>query len=303
MCSTHPLLVVIAGPTAIGKSNLAIKLAKYFNTEVISSDSRQFYKELSIGVAKLDKKEMDGVKHHLIGFKSIKEDYSISDFQDDFSIISKKIFKKNTVCILCGGSGLYIDSVCEGFNKIPKVPKEIRVELNNILKTEGLEKLCSKLKKYDPITYQKIDLNNPRRVIRALEVFIATKKAYSSFLNKKKEKKTFKTLYISINEDREILYRKIDSRVNQMIENGLIEEVKSVRKYKNKRPLQSIGYIEIFNYLNGKTSIEEAINLIKQNTRRYAKRQITWFKRNSYIEKENDFESVKKLIESKIKTA
>ena len=128
MCSTHSLLVVIAGPTAIGKSNLAIKLAKYFNTEVISSDSRQFYKELNIGVAKLDKKEMNGVKHHLIGFKSIKEDYSISNFQDDFSMISKKIFKNNNVCILCGGSGLYIDSVCEGFNYIPKVPKEIRVE-------------------------------------------------------------------------------------------------------------------------------------------------------------------------------
>ena len=298
-----PLLIVIAGPTAVGKSNLAIKLAKYFKTDIISCDSRQFYKELNIGVAKLAKKEMNGVRHHLVGTKSIKKEYTISDFQNDFSIISKQVFKKNNLCILCGGSGLYIDSVCKGFNKIPNVSNKIRKELNNRLKIEGLQNLCLELKEKDLKTYKNIDLNNPRRIIRALEVCISTQKPYSYFLNKEKEKKDFDSLYIFINEERKKLYKKIDERVEKMIKEGLVEEVSNLKKYKNKRALESIGYTEIFNYLNGNSSIEETINLIKRNSRRYAKRQITWFKKNNYIEEENNFEKVKKIIESKIKTA
>ena len=299
----RPLLIVIAGPTAVGKSHLAIKLAKKFNTEIISCDSRQFYKELNIGVAKLNPDEMGGVNHHLIGSKSIDEEYTINDFQNDFSIISKKIFQKKKICFLCGGSGLYIDSVCKGFNKIPEVPDEIRFILNNRLELEGLEKLCLELKERDPITYEKIDKKNHRRIIRALEVCISTKKPYSYFLNKDKEEKEFDTLYIFINKEKEELYQKIDLRVDKMIEKGLIEEVKSLKKYEHKRALQSIGYTEIFNYLKTKKSLNETIQLIKRNSRRYAKRQITWFKKNNYIEIENDFEKVKKLIESKIKTA
>jgi len=299
----RPLLIVIAGPTAVGKSHLAIKLAKYFNTEIISCDSRQFYKELNIGVAKLNKDEMGGINHHLIGSKSIDIEYTINDFQNDFSIISKKIFQKNKICFLCGGSGLYIESVCKGFNKIPEVSNEIRKKLNNRLKSEGLDQLCLELKEKDPITYKKIDKKNPRRIIRALEVCISTKIPYSYFLNTKIKEKEFDSLYIFINKEREDLYKKIDLRVDRMIEKGLIEEVKSLKKYKNKRALQSIGYTEVFNYLNTEKSINETIQLIKRNSRRYAKRQITWFKKNNYIEIENDFEKVKSLIESKIKTA
>ena len=299
----RPLLIVIAGPTAVGKSHLAIKLANFFNTEIISCDSRQFYKELNIGVAKLNKDEMGGVNHHLIGSKSIDEEYTINNFQNDFSIILKKIFQKNKICFLCGGSGLYIDSVCKGFNKIPEVPDEIRLSLNNQLELEGLEKLCLELKEKDPITYKKIDKKNPRRIIRALEVCIFTKKPYSYFLSQDKEEKKFDVLYIFINKDREELYQKINLRVDEMIEKGLVEEVRGLKKYENKRPLQSIGYTEIFNYLKTKKSLNETIQLIKRNSRRYAKRQITWFKKNNYIEIENDFEKVKSLIESKIKTA
>ena len=303
MHSSKPLLIVIAGPTAVGKSDLAIKLAKHFKTDIISCDSRQFYKELNIGVAKLKEKEMHGVKHHLIGTKSINKEYSINDFQNDFSIISKKIFKKNNLCILCGGSGLYIDSVCKGFNEIPEVPTKIRQNLNNLLETDGLKKLCLELKKKDSNSYKNIDLKNPRRVIRALEVCIHTNKPYSYYLGHKKEEKDFNALYIFINEERKKLYKKIDYRVDKMIKEGLIQEVEKLQAYKNKRALQSIGYTECFNHLNGKVSLEETINLIKRNSRRYAKRQVTWFKKNNYIEIENNFEKVKTLIEFKIKTA
>jgi len=303
MHSSKPLLIVIAGPTAVGKSDLAIKLAKYLNTDIISCDSRQFYKELNIGVAKLNENEMKGVKHHLIGTKSIIEEYSISDFQKDFTKISKQIFKKNNLCILCGGSGLYIDAVCKGFDKIPKIPSKIRNDLNNRLESEGLQNLCLELKEKDSETYDNIDLKNPRRVIRALEVCIHTKKPYSYYLDKKKEEKDFNTFYIHIHEEREQLYKKIESRVDMMIKKGLIKEVEQLQAYKDKRALQSIGYTESFEYLNGKISLKEAIILIKRNSRRYAKRQITWFKKNNYIEIENNFEKIKKLIELKIKTA
>ena len=301
MCTETPLLIVIAGPTAVGKSKIAIKLAKYLKTEIISCDSRQFYKELNIGVAKLNENEREGVKHHLIGSKSINNEYSISDFQKDFSNISKKIFKKNNLCILCGGSGLYIDAVCKGFDKIPNIPPKIRFDLNNKLKIKGLEKICLELKKIDPISYKNIDLNNPRRVIRALEVSTYTKKPYSEYLNKRKENKLFESLFIFVNEDRNNLYENINKRVDLMIEKGLIIEAKQLYKFKNKRALNSIGYTELFKHFNGEYSLEFAINLIKRNSRRYAKRQITWFKKNDYTEIENNFEQLKKLVDKKIK--
>lgn len=303
MYPKYPLLIVIAGPTAVGKSDIAIKLAQYLNTEIISSDSRQFYKELNIGVAKLNENERKGIKHHLIGTKSIMKDYNINDFQQDFKDISKKNFEKNNLCILCGGSGLYIDSVCKGFDEIPNVPNEIRDNLNNKLKINGIEELCLELKDIDPISYDKIDLKNPRRVIRALEVYKHTNKPYSQYLNKVKEKKEFKTLYILINEQREKLYVKINKRVDNMIKKGLVQEVKELYNYKNKRALNSIGYTEIFKHLNGEYSLESAIDLIKRNSRRYAKRQITWFKKNNYIEIENNFEKLKKIVDKNIKAA
>ena len=294
-----PLLVVIGGPTCIGKSELTITLAKKFNTEIISSDSRQFYKELNIGVAKLSKEKLSEVKHHLINNISIKNKYTIGDYQRDFTKISNQLFKTKNIIFLCGGAGLYIDAVCKGLDKIPKVNSEIRQKLNNDFIKFGTKKLSEKLKKIDEVAWRRIDQNNPRRLIRALEVCLSTKKTYSSFLNKKRKEKPFKTLYFFLNEKRSLLYKKINHRVNKMISDGLIEEVQSLISHQKKQPLQTIGYKEIFDYLNNKQTVEKSISLIKQNTRRYAKRQITWFKSKKYIEiKDLNQNEIEKIIET-----
>ncbi len=294
------ILVVIGGPTCVGKSEVCIDLAKKFNTEIISADSRQFYKELNIGVAKLPEKKLNEVNHHLINNKSIKENYSIGEYQKDFSEISNKIFKKKDIIFLCGGSGLYIEAVCKGLNKIPKVDPVIREKLYQELEKYGLEKLNKKLKKHDFNSWKKIDLKNPRKVIRCLEVYLSTNKPISSFLNKKLEEKEFETLYFFLNEERKLLYEKINKRVEKMISNGLENEVKKIIIQKERTPLQTIGYKEFFDFFEQKQSLEKTISLIKQNTRRYAKRQITWFKAKKYIEINiSEIEKIEKIIKQK----
>ncbi len=294
------ILVVIGGPTCVGKSDLCIDLAKKFNTEIISADSRQFYKELNIGVAKLPEKKLNTVKHHLINNKSINENYSIGEYQKDFSEISKKIFKKKDIIFLCGGSGLYIEAVCQGLNKIPEVAPDIRSKLYQDLEKYGLEKLNAKLKKYDFNSWKKIDLKNPRKVIRCLEVYFSTKKTISSFLNKKLEEKEFEILYFFLNQERKLLYEKINNRVEKMISNGLQNEVRKVILQKDRKPLQTIGYKEFFDFFEKKQSLEKTISLIKQNTRRYAKRQITWFKGKKYIEIDvSETKEIEKIIKKK----
>jgi len=297
------ILVVIGGPTCVGKSELCIELAKKYKTEIISADSRQFYKELNIGVAKLPDKKLNEVKHHLINNKSLKENYSIGDYQKDFSKITDELFKKKDIIFLCGGSGLYIESVCKGLNKIPNIKPEVRNKLYEDLNKNGLDKLSEKLKKYDLKSWEKIDLKNPRKVIRCLEVYLSTKKPLSSFLNTKLEEKKFDTLYFFLNEERESLYDKINTRVETMIEHGLKDEVVKLKKINDKILLDTIGYKEFNDFFNKNQSLKETILLIQRNTRRYAKRQITWFKSKNYIEiNPKNIKTIEKLINKKRET-
>ena len=292
------LLLVIVGPTAVGKTTLAINLAKYFNTEIVSADSRQFYKELNIGTAKPTKKELRSIKHHLINNISILKDYNISEFEKDAINSIDSIFKNNNLAILVGGSGLYIDTILYGIDNIPKVDLAIREKLNIEFKEKGLKFIQDKLKKLDLEYYKKIDLNNYRRIIRALEVCVSTGQPFSSYLNLKERKSRYNTLIIGLKKERKVLHQLINYRVDKMIENGLINEVKSLKENRKLNALNSIGYKEIFNYLEGKCSLEKAIENIKTNSRRYAKRQLTWFNANKNIVwYEGEF-NTDKIIES-----
>ena len=277
-------LITIIGPTAIGKTNLAIKIADYFKTEIVSADSRQFYKEMNIGTAKPSNSELNSIKHHLINNKSINDNYNISDYEKDALKSIKSIFNKNDAAILVGGSGLYINTVLYGLDEIPGISDEIRNSLYLDLELKGIKKLQEELKLLDPASYSDIDINNPRRLIRALEVSISTGKSYSSFLKKKKKKRDFNIIVLGINQERSELYNKINTRVDNMIESGLINEVKELYNLKGLNALNTIGYREVFNYIEDKYSLDECISEIKKNTRRYAKRQLTWFKSIDNVE-------------------
>lgn len=292
------LLLVIVGPTAVGKTTLAINLAKYFNTEIVSADSRQFYKELNIGTAKPTKKELRSVKHHLINNISILKDYNISEFEKDAINSIDSIFKNNNLAILVGGSGLYIDTILYGIDNIPKVDLAVREKLNIQFKKKGLKFIQDKLKKLDLEYYKKIDLNNYRRIIRALEVCISAGQPFSSYLKLKERKSRYNTLIIGLKKERKVLHQLINYRVDKMIENGLINEVKSLEENRKLNALNTIGYKEIFNYLEGKCSLEKAIENIKTNSRRYAKRQLTWFNANKNIVWHEGEFNTDKIIES-----
>ncbi len=279
----NKFLITIVGPTAIGKTSLAIKLAKHYKTEIISADSRQFYRELNIGTAKPSSEELSSVKHHLISNISVTDEYDISQFQSDAREKIANVFKTNDFAIMVGGSGLYINSVLYGIDEIPKVDLSIRESLNEEFNNKGLKNLILKLKKLDPITYEKIDLNNHRRIIRALEVSISSNKPYSSFLNTSKRQSNYNEIIIGLDCDRPKLHSLINSRVDIMIKKGLVDEVNKLVKYKKLNALNTIGYKEIFEYLENKINLKEAIDKIKTNTRRYAKRQLTWFKSNKKI--------------------
>ena len=279
----YKYLISIVGPTAIGKTSLAIQLAEKYSTEIISADSRQFYREMNIGTAKPSVSELNSTKHHLINNKSVVDNYSIGEFEQDAIKQISNIHSRSNIAVLVGGSGLYLDVINYGLDQIPKTEKNIRNSLNNDFESKGLIYLQNKLKKVDLITYNNIDLNNSRRIIRALEVTISSGKPYSSFLNKKKVDRDFKVIEIGINAERELVYQRINNRVDDMVNQGLINEVKKLIKYKHLNSLNTIGYKEIFRYLNGDISLEFAVNEIKKNSRRFAKRQITWFKSNNNI--------------------
>ena len=279
----YKYLISIVGPTAIGKTSLAIQLAEKYSTEIISADSRQFYREMNIGTAKPSVSELNSTKHHLINNKSVVDNYSIGEFEQDAIKQISNIHSRSNIAVLVGGSGLYLDVINYGLDQIPKTEKNIRNSLNNDFESKGLIYLQNKLKKVDLITYNNIDLNNSRRIIRALEVTISSGKPYSSFLNKKKVNRDFKVIEIGINAERELVYQRINNRVDDMVNQGLINEVKKLIKYKHLNSLNTIGYKEIFRYLNGDISLEFAVNEIKKNSRRFAKRQITWFKSNNNI--------------------
>lgn len=279
--STSKTLISVVGPTAIGKTKLAISLAQHYETEIISSDSRQFFKEMSIGTAVPDKEELASAKHHFIQHKSISESYSVGDFERDALKKLGSLFKQNNIVIMVGGSGLYVDAVTKGLDNFPKVDAKIRKELNSEFKTKGIRILQEKLKALDPDYYTKVDIDNPHRLIRALEIAIGTGKPYSSFLNQEKPKRPFRTITIGINAERKIIYDRINTRVDLMIASGLLDEAKTLLPYKNLNALQTVGYKELFKYFEGEWELDFAVSEIKKNTRRFAKRQLTWFKKNA----------------------
>ncbi|WP_339896321.1 tRNA (adenosine(37)-N6)-dimethylallyltransferase MiaA [uncultured Algibacter sp.] len=273
-------LISIVGPTAIGKTALSIKLAQHYKTEIISADSRQFFKEMQIGTAAPTKGELAAAKHHFIHHKSIKDNYSVGAFEKDALKCLEALFKEKDVVIMVGGSGLYVDAVTKGLDHFPEVDSNIRKNLNNELETKGLEQLQEQLKTLDPVSYSTIAIDNPHRVIRALEICFGTGKPYASFLNKDKEKRNFKTITIGLTADREIIYNRINQRVNIMLQDRLLDEVKDLLDYKDLNALNTVGYKELFNYLLDEWDLEFATSEIKKNTRRFAKRQLTWFKKN-----------------------
>lgn len=274
-------LIAVVGPTAIGKTALSIKLANHYNTEIVSADSRQFYKEMTIGTAVPSKEELSAAKHHFIQNLSVTEDYSVGDFERDGLALLDKLFKVQDIVILVGGSGLYVNAIVKGLNHFPDVDESIRLKLNDNLKNEGLEPLQNQLKTLDPKYFEKVDIHNPHRVIRALEICIGTQKTYTSFLEQDKEERPFNTITIGLEADRTKIYERINDRVDIMMAEGLLKEVKSLEPYKNYNALNTVGYKELFNYLDDEWSLEFAISEIKKNTRRFAKRQLTWFKKNS----------------------
>lgn len=276
-------VIVVVGPTAVGKTAISISLAKEISCPVISADSRQFFKEMSIGTAKPTTEEMQGVQHYFINSHSIKDDYNVGKFEVEIIELLEELFKKHDTVIVVGGSGLYIDALCKGFDTLPEADKETRDKINTILKTEGIEGLQILLKKLDSDYYNKVDLQNPQRLSRAIEVSLTTGKPYSEFRKGKIKKRNFNFIKIGINTKRELLYEKINKRVDQMMNNGLLDEVKSLEKYKHLNALQTVGYKELFAYLENNTDLQTAVNLIKQNSRNFAKRQLTWFRRDEEI--------------------
>ncbi|MBS1502138.1 MAG: tRNA (adenosine(37)-N6)-dimethylallyltransferase MiaA [Bacteroidetes bacterium] len=277
-------LIVIAGPTAVGKTAAAIQLAKQINTEIISADSRQFYREMSIGTAKPTREELSQAKHHFIDSHSITENFSVGDFEKAGLAVLEDIFKRNDTAIMVGGSGLYIDAICKGFDNLPSSPPEIRAALNNGFEQNGIAWLQKKLKACDPAYYQQVDLNNPQRLIRALEVFESTGKPFSSFRKAETIKRAFACVKIGLNLPRQVLYERINRRVDDMIISGLVDEARLLYPYRHLNALNTVGYNELFDYFDGKTDLDTAISMIKQNTRRFAKRQLTWFRKDTSVQ-------------------
>ena len=297
-------LINIVGPTAIGKTSLAIQLANKFNTEIISADSRQFYKEIRIGTAVPSAEELQAAKHHFIQHISIEDNYNVGDFESEAIKKLDELFKNNKIVIMVGGSGLYTKSVLEGLDYFPEVSLEIRQELNLKLEKEGLDSLQQQLHKLDPDYYKIVDLENPHRVIRALEVCISSEKPYSSYLNQPKKKRNFTAISVGLSAEREIIYDRINRRVDLMITEGLMDEAKALFPKRELNALNTVGYKELFSYLEGKDSLETAVSEIKKNTRRFAKRQLTWFRKDqeiNWFDYKTPVEEIQQFLDSKIK--
>lgn len=276
-------LIVILGPTAVGKTSLAFEIAKEFNTEIISADSRQFFREMNIGTAKPTEAQLKEVKHHFINSLSVTDEYNVGEFEKDALKVLENIFQKKNIVIMVGGSGLYINAVSNGFDSVPSADPEVRKNITEMYKREGIEYLRTTLKKLDKEYYSKVDLSNPHRMIRAIEVCIVTGKTYSELRKGKKQKRNFIPIKIGLNLEREKLYERINDRVDEMMKQALLNEVKSLVKYKNRNSLNTVGYKELFEHLEGKVDLELAIEKIKQNTRNFAKRQLTWFRKDTEI--------------------
>lgn len=299
--SKDNILITVVGPTAIGKTSLSILLAKHFSTEIISCDSRQFYKEMRIGTAVPEEEELNQVKHHFIQDRSILESYSVGQFEKDAIKKLDELFKKNNIVVMVGGSGLYVDAVLKGFDDFPKVDESIRESLNKKLDEEGIESLQNDLKEKDLETYRTIAIDNPQRLIRALEICIGTGKPYSSFKNNTPKKRNFKSIQVGLTAQRDIIYDRINKRVDIMIATGLIEEANKLIEYQDLNALQTVGYKELFTFFKGEITKEFAIEEIKKNTRRFAKRQLTWFRKKEdilWFDYKNSTDEIIKSIES-----
>ena len=301
--TSNNYLITIVGPTAIGKTALSIQLANHFKSAIISCDSRQFYKEMTIGTAVPDADELAAAEHHFIQNRSIFEDYNVGSFERDALAKLNDLFKENPIQIMVGGSGLYVDAVLKGLDYFPEVDPKIREALTLKLEKEGVAILQEQLKELDPETYNVIELQNPKRVMRALEVCIGSGIPYSTFKNKPKAPRNFTSIKIGLDADREIIYNRINMRVDIMIENGLLEEAKNLYPHKSLNALQTVGYRELFSYFDGDFTKEFAISEIKKNTRRFAKRQGTWFKRDEttlWFDYQTDINTIIAKISDKI---
>ena len=303
MSKQRNFLIVVVGPTAIGKTALSIKIANYYNSDILSADSRQFYNEMQVGTAVPEPEELEAAKHHFIQNRSIFENYNVGDFEVDALNCLHTLFEKHHIQVMVGGSGLYLNAVVNGLDNFPKVDGKIRDELNARLASEGLESLQNQLKELDELSYHDIAIDNPQRLIRALEICIGTNQPYSSFKTNSKKERDFETIKIGLTADREILYDRINRRVDVMIQNGLIKEAKTLLPHKNLNALQTVGYRELFAYFEGNTDKDFAVSEIKKNTRRFAKRQLTWFRKDqdiNWFDFETPFDEISALIDSKI---
>jgi len=276
-------LIVILGPTAVGKTAMAINIARQFDTEIISADSRQFYRELNIGVASPSPEELSAAKHHFIGNLSIHDDYNVSKYETEALQCLEEIFRKKNTAVLVGGSGLYIDAVCKGIDELPDPEASLREEIKHLFQQEGIDALRSQLRILDPVYYNIVDLANPKRLMRAIEVCLTSGKTYSSLRINHQTQRPFHIIKIGLTREREVLYNTINLRVDIMMEMGLLDEVKKLLPFKDLNALNTVGYKELFAYLDDEYSLTSAIEKIKVNSRRYAKRQMTWFRRNEEI--------------------
>jgi tRNA dimethylallyltransferase len=293
-------LIVIAGPTAVGKTKLSIAIARQLKTEIISADSRQIFKELTIGTAVPSSEELAEVKHHFIQTISIHEYYNASKYEDAVNLLLEELFLKYDRIILCGGSGLYIDAVCKGIDYLPEIDPHIRNKIQQQYEREGIESLLEDLLKLDPASFNKIDLDNPKRIQKALEISIITGKPYSSFLTSPEKKRNFSIRKIALDMNRENLYERINLRVIQMLENGLVDEALGLYPHRKINALNTVGYKELFQHFEGKLSLDEAIIKIQSNTRNYARKQLTWFRKDQKTKWYNpsDFDDIMASIES-----
>jgi len=292
-------LIVIVGPTAVGKTGMAIQLAKFFHSEIISADSRQLYREMTIGTAKPSAAELEEVKHHFIGQIPVEKPYDAGQYGRDALDLIHKIFESKPTLILCGGSGLYVKAVLEGFDEMPDIPEELRQEIIGEYKEKGLDWLQQQVQERDPEYFDEVDRKNPQRLMRALELIRYSGLPTSSFRKKEKRKLPFEVIKIGLELDREVLYDRINERVDNMFKAGLLEEARALYPRRALNALQTVGYQELFGYFDGDYDLEEAVRLLKRNTRRYAKRQITWFKKDEEIcwFHPDQFEEIVKFID------
>lgn len=280
---TNKTLIVISGPTAAGKTAAAISLAQHFNTVVVSADSRQFFREMSIGTAKPTNEELAAAVHYFINSHSITEPFSVGDFEREGMKLLTGLFEKHDVVIMAGGSGLYIRAITEGFDELPTADPDIRDRLNTELAANGIAALQDRLKVIDPSYYTEVDINNPQRVIRALEVFEATGNPISFYRTANTNKRPFDIIKFGLDMERSQLYDRINRRVDIMVKDGLLEEVAALKPFREYNALNTVGYSELFDFFDGKTDMDTAIDKIKQNTRRFAKRQLTWFRKDKEV--------------------